>query len=270
MSSEAEREARGLDVREGGAEQQIEIRECTTFEEFDACVSLQREAFGLPDLELSPRRHLVVSRSAGGFVLGAFDAGRLVGFVHTLAAVRRGEVFAYSHMMAVAVPYQNRGVGARLKWAQRERALSEGFGLVNWTFEPTRTRNAHFNLNRLGVKIRVYAENYYGTDYQTTPDEQGQKYGIDSDRLFVEWELAAPRVERLARGESPETTAAPAAVIEIHPDWRSLLREDPQAARRELLRIRAEFQQAFAAGLVCTGFERDEARPRYLLYSDKR
>ena len=101
---------------------EVTIRECTTVEEFDQCVRLQREGFGLPDLELSPRRHLIVSRSAGGWVLGAFAGHEMVGFVLTLAAVHGREIMAYSHMMAVASRYQNRGVGARLKWAQRARA----------------------------------------------------------------------------------------------------------------------------------------------------
>ncbi|MDQ2855448.1 MAG: GNAT family N-acetyltransferase, partial [Acidobacteriota bacterium] len=109
------------------ASDEIEIRECTTVAEFDECIALQREAFGLPDQELSPRRHLIVSQQAGGWTLGAFTKDRMVGFVHHLAAVRgHNEIFGYSHMMGVAVNYQNKGVGARLKWAQRERALSEG------------------------------------------------------------------------------------------------------------------------------------------------
>ena len=49
----------------------IVVRECTSVEEFDACVRLQREVFGLPDLEISPRRHLIESRQAGGWTLGA-------------------------------------------------------------------------------------------------------------------------------------------------------------------------------------------------------
>src|SRR5688572_31080464 len=87
--------------------EEIAIRECTTVEEFDQCVRLQREAFGLPDLELSPRRHLIVARGAGGFTLGAFAGERLVGFVLNQLAVRRGprtgaeETAGYSHMMAV-------------------------------------------------------------------------------------------------------------------------------------------------------------------------
>src|SRR5215475_10377785 len=127
--------------------QPIEIRQVKTIEEYNACVLLQRDVFGLPDLEISPRRHLIVSEQAGGWTLGAFAGIELVGFVHHLAAVRGNEIFGYSHMMAVAAEYQNKGVGAQLKWAQRARALSEGRSLIKWTFEPMRARNAHFNLN---------------------------------------------------------------------------------------------------------------------------
>src|SRR5215207_2319225 len=146
------------------------IRECTTIVEFDGCVSLQREAFGLQDLELSPRRHLIVSRQAGGWTLGAFVADRMVGFVHHLAAVRPdNEIFGYSHVMAVAKDYQNKGVGARLKWAQRERALKEGRMSIKWTWDPMQARNAHFNLNRLGATVDTYKDNFYGVDYNSDP-----------------------------------------------------------------------------------------------------
>jgi predicted GNAT superfamily acetyltransferase len=252
-----------------GLKDDITIRECTTVEEFDACVALQREAFGLPDLELSPRRHLIVARSAGGWTLGAFDAGRLVGFVLTQVAVRaRREVIGYSHMMAVAREAQNRGVGAMLKWAQRGRALAEGRRFVRWTWDPMQARNAHFNLNRLGTLVRSYALNYYGTDYSTATGEFGRPLGLDSDRLVAEWELDSPRVEALARGERPAPGGDPAASVNIPPDWASLLREDPARAQRELLRVREEFRRALADGLVCAAFERDAERPRYLFYSD--
>ena len=248
---------------------EMTIRECTSVEEYDACVALQREAFGLPDLELSPRRHLIVARSAGGFTLGAFDGGRLVGFVLTQVAVRGGrEVVGYSHMMAVARDAQNRGVGARLKWAQRERSLAEGRRYVRWTWDPMQARNAHFNLNRLGAVVRRYAENYYGTDYSTATGEFGRALGLDSDRLVAEWELDAPGVEARARGGQPAPAGEPAASVSIPPDWPSLLREDPARARREQERVREEFRAAFAAGLVCAAFERDPQRPRYLFYSD--
>ena len=254
---------------------EIDIRECTTVEEFDQCVRMQREAFGLPDLELSPRRHLIVARSAGGFTLGAFDGGRMVGFVLNQIAVRRSpetgaeETHGYSHMMAVAKEYQNRGVGARLKWAQRARVVAEGRRFIRWTWDPLQSRNAHFNLQRLGVVVRSYAANYYGTDYSTVTGKFGEPLGLDSDRLVAEWELDSPRVEALARGETPEPLGEPADTVAIPPNWGALVREDPASARAELLRVRAKFQTAFEAGLVCAGFERDPSAPRYLFYSDE-
>src|SRR5712692_5735240 len=123
--------------------EEVLIRECTTIDDLDGCVNLQREAFGLPEIEISPRRHLIVTREAGGWTLGAFVGSRLVGFVHHLVAVRRqDEIIGYSHMLAVADDYQNKGVGTRLKWAQRARALEEGRRLIRWTWDPMQTRNA--------------------------------------------------------------------------------------------------------------------------------
>jgi predicted GNAT superfamily acetyltransferase len=259
----------------------IVIRECTSIDEFDDCIRLQREVFGLSDLEISPRRHLIVSRQAGGWTLGAFvPAGRnsgLVGFVHTLAAVRCSEIFGYSHMMAVAAEYQNKGVGARLKWSQRARALKEGRDVIKWTWDPMQARNAHFNLNRLGVTVSSYAENFYGTDYVTSPVLQSGEPevvgpGIDSDRLFAHWQLQSRRVMNLANDSSgsqvpgANITASPQATIQIPADWTTLCKEHPVHAKAEQLRVRNEFQSAFAAGLVAAGFERSVEHPRYLLY----
>lgn len=260
----------------------IVIRECTSIDEFDRCTRLQREVFGLPDLEISPRRHLIVSRQAGGWTLGAFvtEAGaeRLVGFVHHLAAVKGNEIFGYSHMMAVAQDQQNRGVGARLKWSQRKRAIEEGRSFIKWTWDPLQARNAHFNLNRLGVTVSSYAENFYGTDYPSDPvlNEQGTSAvtpvaspGIDSDRLFANWQLQARRVIDLARGSEAGVIANPDATIRIPADWSKLIKQNPQEAKQEQLRVRGEFRDAFAARLVCAGFERSTDQPRYLLYREQ-
>src|SRR5216684_7617157 len=247
----------------------IEIREVTAIEEYNGCVLLQREVFGLPDLEISPRRHLIVSHEAGGWTLGAFIEGKLVGFVLHLAAVHGIEIFGYSHMMAVASEYQNQGVGARLKWAQRARALSEGRELIRWTFEPTRARNAHFNLNRLGVVVRDYAVNFYGTDYVTNPAEKAAGVsGMDSDRLFASWELRSPRVEALAAG-ADYSLPEPDRTIEIPADYSALLKSDPPAGKREQMRVRKEFLKALGDGLVYRAFARDVERPRYLFYRNE-
>jgi predicted GNAT superfamily acetyltransferase len=245
----------------------IQIHECTTIDEFDSCIRLQREVFGLPELEISPRRHLIVSRQAGGWTLGAFVAERLVGFVHHMAAVREDTVFGYSHMMAVAREFQNQGVGARLKWGQRERAINDGRNFIKWTWDPMQARNAYFNLNRLGVTVSSYAANFYGTDYATSPLPEGTPPpGIDSDRLFAEWQLQSARVMKLAQGAEPSIDVPAARTIQIPADWNGLCTQDSRAAREEQLRVRAEFQNAFASGLLCAGFDRATDQPRYLLY----
>lgn len=242
------------------------VRECTTIEEFDNCVNLQREAFGLPDIEISPRRHLIVSRQAGGWTLGAFVGKRMVGFVHHLAAVRDNEIFGYSHMMAVAKDFQNQGVGARLKWAQREKALKEGRRYIKWTWDPMQSRNAHFNLNRLGVIVENYGDNFYGTDYNTDPTQLDEQPGLQSDRLFANWHLDSSRVNKLAKGESSPVEATPVLAVSIPANWSKLVRDDIDEARAEQVRTRSEFKNAFAEQLVCAAFERGEEQSRYLFF----
>jgi len=245
------------------------IRECTTIEEFDNCVDLQREAFGLPDIEITPRRHLIVSRQAGGWTLGAFAGSRMVGFVHHLAAVRAdNEIFGYSHMMAVAKDHQNKGVGARLKWAQREKAIKEGRKYIKWTWDPMQSRNAHFNLNRLGVVVESFGDNFYGTDYNADPTQTQDKLpGLQSDRLFANWYLDSDRVEKLSRAEESPVAVQPVSAVAIPADWSALIRNDVEKARSEQVRTRTEFKRAFAEGLVCAGFERGQEQSKYLFFN---
>jgi predicted GNAT superfamily acetyltransferase len=244
-------------------EKSIEIRECTTLDELAACVQLQRDVFALPEVELSPVRHLIVTRNAGGFTLGAYDGERLVGFVLSVPAFLRGERAFYSHMTAVLPEYQSYGIGRKLKWAQRDRSLAEGVKFVKWTFEPVKARNAYFNLEKLGAIMADYEVNFYGVDYTTAP---GSKIGLASDRLFAEWHLQSEKVSALSVGDKFSMDSEPAAEIVIMNDWAALVARDPAAALAEQERIRADFQAAFARGLVARGFRRDEERPAYLLY----
>jgi predicted GNAT superfamily acetyltransferase len=91
-------------------------------------------------------------------------------------------------MLAVLPEYQQRGVGLRLKWAQREESLSRGLALITWTFDPMQARNANLNLRRLGATATEFLENFYGV---TTASLH---HGLPTDRLLVRWDLAAPRV----------------------------------------------------------------------------
>ena len=245
--------------------EEIEIRECRRVEDLSGCVALQREVFALPEIEISPVRHFIVSRQAGGFTLGAFAGGELVGFVLSVPAFSGDERFYYSHMAAVKSDFQSLGIGARLKWAQRETALAKGVKFIKWTFQPVQSRNAFFNLEKLGATIKHYEPNFYGTDYSTSGD-QSKNIGLDSDRLFAEWHLEDEKVQVLSKGETFAETKTVRRRIELRFDWNELVRDDPARAVAEQNRIKNEFQKAFAENLICRGFERGTEISAYLLY----
>lgn len=247
----------------------IEIRECLTLDELAECVQLQRDVFALPEVELSPVRHFVVTKNAGGFTLGAYDGDRLAGFVLSVPAVLRGERAFYSHMTGVRAEYQSHGIGAKLKWAQRTRALADSVKFIKWTFEPVKARNAYFNLEKLGAVVCEFQRNFYGTDYGTAPETDGKAFGLASDRLFAEWHLDNEKVNALASGEVWTESRKPDAEIVIMSDWLGLVRHDPTAALREQIRIRGEFESAFARGLIARSFRRNDLRPAYLLFGSK-
>jgi predicted GNAT superfamily acetyltransferase len=238
----------------------IEIRECLTFAELADCVQMQRDVFALPEIEISPVRHLIVTKNAGGFTLGAFVENKLVGFVLSVPAVLHGEQAFYSHMTAVLQEFQSHGIGAKLKWAQREKSLERGVKFIKWTFQPVLARNAFFNLEKLGAVIPHYEPNFYGTDYPNND----KSLGLDSDRLFAEWHLERKKVLTLSKGEKFIETEPVKQAIEIPQNWNELAKTDLKAAIYEQNRIKKEFKKAFDEGLVAKGFDRQNAS--YLLY----
>lgn len=246
---------------------EINIRECTTVEELTQCVQLQRDVFKLPEIEISPVRHFIVTKHAGGFTLGAFVEKKLVGFVLSVPAILRSENAFYSHMTAVADDFQSYGIGRKLKWQQREKSLELGVKFIKWTFQPVMARNAFFNMEKLGAIVCQYKPNFYGTDYSTAHNSDG-KLGLDSDRLFAEWHLEDEKVKALANGEKFEEKREVVQKIEIPNDWNNLVKENLSEAINQQNRIKQEFQEAFTKGLTCRGFERDVEHPKYLLFED--
>lgn len=244
----------------------IDIRECSALDELSACVDLQRAVFALPEIEISPVRHFVVTKNAGGFILGAFSGRELVGFVLSVPAFLRGEPAFYSHMTAVKAEFQSLGIGGRLKWAQRAKALELGVRFVKWTFEPWKARNAYFNLEKLGAIVTEYQPNFYGIDYATA-STGGVPIGLASDRLFAEWHLESEKVRALGAVLPFTETREVVREIDVTPDWATLVASDPKAAIEEQRRLKSEFEEAFASGMVVRGFRR-EPGTAYLLFKD--
>ncbi len=237
------------------------IRKCQSLEEMRACVALQKEVWGLTDIELVPLRMFVVGEKVGGQVIGAFDQGTLVGFAFAIPGVRGGHSFLYSQMLAVRQRYRNAGLGRRLKLFQREDALARGFELMEWTFDPLEIKNAYLNLEKLGAITRRYNRNQYGV---TSSVLQGH---LPTDRLVAEWWLKSKRVETLlATGAKPsfEVLAAISVPAQIY-DWKAKPETRAQAQALQD-RNREAFLEAFAGGLAALGYERDpQGNGRFLL-----
>ena len=112
-------------------------------------------------------------------------------------------------MLAVLPGYQERGIGGRLKWAQREDALRAGVSLITWTYDPLQARNANLNLHRLGATAMEFLEDFYGVTSSSL------HHRLPTDRLLVYWNLRSPRVAALA--EKRETNLrAPAPDAAAH------------------------------------------------------
>lgn len=253
----------------------VTIRDVDGADELRAVEELQKEVWGVPDLEVVPTTHLVATQAAGGVLLGAFDDKTMVGFVYGFPALEQGESAHHSHMLAVKSDYRNLDLGKRLKLAQRERVLSQGITLMTWTFDPLQSLNAHFNFAKLGVVSDRYLINFYGEDASSFLHRTG------TDRLWVKWLLDSKRVkERLERSvadsetgpavplvqltgdESPrrnkveEALSAPRAWIEIPGNITDLQERNSEIAREWREATRWAFTKALDAGYTVTEFQR--------------
>jgi predicted GNAT superfamily acetyltransferase len=169
-----------------------------------------------------------------------------------------GVVFLHSHITGVLAEYRDRGVGRALKLFQREEALVRGIRLIVWTFDPLETRNAHFNLNRLGAISRKYLTNFYGLT--TSPLHRG----LATDRLWAEWRLDSARVVAAVSGLGKEAETAP-ATIALPGELESWKLQDAAQVARVQARIRGEFAEWFARGYAVIGMRRTAQGADYLL-----
>jgi predicted GNAT superfamily acetyltransferase len=236
----------------------IVVRKCHGIEEFQRCVTLQKEIWGEEDIEVEPATLFVVASETGGQILGAFDGERLVGYTLALVGLSNGTVFLHSHMTGVLAEYRDRGVGRALKLFQRKEALGRGIRLIVWTFDPLEIRNAHFNLNRLGAIARKYLPNLYGLT--TSP----LHLGLPTDRLWAEWQLDSARVVAAVSDLTKESEGAPATVgLPAELDrWKQ---SDTGAVAKVQARIREEFTAWFARGYAAVGVRKSATGAAYLL-----
>jgi predicted GNAT superfamily acetyltransferase len=235
----------------------ISIRQIESFAELRAVEELQKEVWGIPDIDVVPLTQLVAAKAAGGVLLGAFDGHTLVGFVYGFVAEEDGEMAHHSHMLAVKNAYRNFNLGYKLKLAQREEVLAQGINLITWTFDPLQSLNAYFNFVKLGVVCDRYMINFYGEEASSFLHQSG------TDRFWVKWLLTSDRVvKRLGATKAELESPSDKLVIEIPADVNALSLENAIEWRQ---RTRRAFTEALEAGYVVTDFYRDGENGIYIL-----
>lgn len=270
----------------------IQIRDLHTIVEFRKVVELERAIWGYTDsgdLVTVPVFTFTVHR--GATLLGAFDpTGRMVGFAYAVVGMKDRRPMHWSHMAGV-LPEHRGGLGYRLKLEQRQRALAAGIDLIEWTFDPMQTMNAHFNFAKLGGVADEYAANFYGESTSALHK------GTPTDRLVLSWNIDAPHVVRRLEqtpefrvraqevGEAPVvnttvmdgkwrmvkvidlTVKERRLWIEIPAGFTEMQQEAPERALQWRLHVRQMFQEYFAKGYRAVDFvlQREAGFGRYLL-----
>lgn len=269
----------------------MKIRKLASEEEYREAERLQSEVWKFPDREIIPLNELVILQKHGGHVFGAFDRGeRMVAFCFGQPGYRENRVYHYSRMLGVLPEFQDSGIGNLLKLKQRDMVLDQGIELIQWAFDPLQSRNAYFNIEKLGCVIREYHVNLYPGSVSKF------NKGLIPDRFCAEWWIDSKRVKGrldgrkeayalesyapvIATRENDDGWQAPGAVktrltdksvsIEIPSDINALKDDDLRLAQRWRQKTREAFLLAFSKGYVVRGFaspvEGTRRRSHYLL-----
>jgi predicted GNAT superfamily acetyltransferase len=227
---------------------QITIRDLRTIDELNQLKAVEKEVWKMADDDALALTLAIALKAAGNIFVGAFDGekrGReksdkekekMVGFAFGFLGREHGQTTIHSHMLAVLDEYRHLDLGARLKHAQRERALAMGIHEMTWTYDPLQSRNAHFNFAKLGVVSDTYKVDFYG------PETTSMLHRNGTDRLWVRWLLDSRRVrDRIAgknnRAETVDALRLLAPLMRFDGKGRPVRAELAEALGRERVSI---------------------------------
>lgn len=259
----------------------ITIRTLHLPEEMDVAVRLQQVYWGQNVGDSVPSHMLLSIARYGGHVHAAFDGDRMVGLMIGFLGAKYKEGYSQcaadslcimSKRLVVLPEYRGQKIGEQLKWAQRDFALQHGIPLVQWTYDPMLSRNAHLNLHKLRGIVQEYEENYFGA-VSVHPT-------MRADRLVVDWWVDHPHVNQPS-AFTPETLVnaqilnsatlnsanllvpgalhipqAETLLVEIPLEFIAFATLDPELEQVWRDHVREAFTMLLAAGFVATDFVR--------------
>jgi predicted GNAT superfamily acetyltransferase len=245
----------------------IEIRPVTTLGQIAQMQQLEQAvwatAYPVTD------HQLFTAAKNGGILLGAYHGQEMIGMLYSFPGYLQHRPYLYSHMLGIKAEWRSRGIGERLKLAQKEAAVSAGYDMITWTYDPLEGANAYLNIHKLGAVSRTYIVNCYGemTDKLNA--------GLPSDRLQTEWWLAkrlSPQTQptgaatavlgwRLTSGQLPEPEQADADLtgtdlitVAVPAGFRQIKEQDIRLALRWRLALREVLARCFDAGWTIVDF----------------
>ena len=248
----------------------IEVRPLDDLSSIQSAAELFRSIWGPEDRDLIGVSTLRALAHSGNYVFGAFAGDEMIGAITGFLGWHGDDLQLHSHILGVSPSAQGRNVGFALKAHQRAWALRKGIDTITWTYDPLVSRNAYFNLTKLGATVIAYYPSFYG---QMNDEINGRD---ESDRVLIEWSLASPRAVAAGVGDlaPPDLESLRAAGAEIaleigaddapieHPstgdtvlvgvprDIVALRRSDPATARRWRSASRAILEGALNDGYV--------------------
>jgi predicted GNAT superfamily acetyltransferase len=256
----------------------ITIKILETPEEIQGVEVLQQVVWPGSETDVVPMHVMRAAIHNGGLLVGAYDGGRLVGFVFGFLGLEEAagspHLVHYSHMLGVHPDYRSHGLGFRLKRAQWQMVRRQGIDHITWTFDPLLSRNAWLNITRLGAVCNTYLREFYGTM------RDGLNAGMPSDRFQVDWWVNSKRVNRrlskqarrpldlahfLAAGTrlidplqgpfqlvSEEEGEEAMLLVEIPADYLTLKMVEPELALKWRMQTRSIFEALFRRGYLVT------------------
>lgn len=223
---------------------EVIIRELKTVDEQSLARAIFDHTWAMDaGTEITPNL-LQATIHSGAYLAGAFVDENCVGAAYAFPATRGG-LHLHSHMTAVIDDYRDKGVGYKLKMHQWYWAKNKNFPEITWTFDPLVKRNARLNLVKLGVDIASYHPNFYGS----MPDALNA--GDESDRLMASWKVVGDAPTSKPEISQPKSSDI---LIKIPEDIVSIREKDLTENLKWRLRVRDQFQDAFAKGGQVVGF----------------
>jgi len=198
----------------------------------------------------------------GGLVVGGFVDDILQACLISFPGYSKSGVRTHwSSRLAVRPEYRDSGLGHDMKRYQRLACKEMKVEDIYWTYDPLESRNAHFNINKLGAEIESYRRDAYGLSGSPL------HHGLGTDRFVVRWSVAAPcKPMTFELSEIPlfsadlKSKADQLCKIMIPENIQNIKEQTPDVAAEHRTRTRQLFETAISQGFKVIGFQRDASQ----------